>query len=420
VAKELVILMTTPSTRFPAYFKTMITRTIWYLTKQTFKEWQEDKALRLGAALSYYTIFSLAPLLIIVIGIVSIFLGNDSAHTRILAQIQGLIGEQGAKAIEEILTYKERETSHGIMATLIGLFTLLLGATGVVGELQDALNTIWEAPEKKGGIKSILRQRVLSLAMILGIGFLLLVSLVVSAALTAFADFWGTAKILEVLNFIVSIGVITILFAAIFKFLPDIKIAWATVWIGAFVTAVLFTIGKTLTGLYLSKSAVASSFGAAGSLVIILVWVYYNSQILFFGAEFTQVYSKYRSKILQSKKKRDEEISEEDLVPMEANEMEHRDDVNSEIEDGKKSPLYKVAYKAGYQSAKVEELEEDVEHKWKLAKWAYRVVDFLGFRRSAKLGIKGYKAKKKIDEFKQKISSHDDESVQSRQPRDHR
>jgi membrane protein len=392
-------------------------RAIWYLLKQTFKEWQEDKALRLGASLSYYTIFSLAPLLIIVIGLVSIFFGNDSAHTRILAQIQSLIGDQGAKAIEEILTYKERETSHGIMATLIGLFTLLLGATGVVGELQDALNTIWETPERKGGIKSLLRQRVLSLAMILGIGFLLLVSLVISAGLTAIADFWGTAKILEVLNFIVSIGVITVLFAAIFKFLPNIQISWRTVWIGAFVTAVLFTIGKTLTGLYLSKSAVASSFGAAGSLVIILVWVYYNSQILFFGAEFTQVFSKYRSKVSKSK---EGEIAGEDLVPMEVDEMEHKEDVNIERVGDKKSPLYKVAYKAGYQSAKVEELEKDIEHKWTLAKWGYRVIDFLGFRRSVKLGLKGYKAKKKIDQLKQKVSSRDDESAQSTQRSDHR
>jgi hypothetical protein len=189
------------------------------------------------------------------------------------------------------------------------------------------------------------------------------------------------------------------------------------VWIGAFVTAVLFTIGKTLTGLYLSKSAVASSFGAAGSLVIILVWVYYNSQILFFGAEFTQVFSKYRSKVSKSK---EGEIAGEDLVPMEVDEMEHKEDVNIEGVGDKKSPLYKVAYKAGYQSAKVEELEKDIEHKWTLAKWGYRVIDFLGFRRSVKLGLKGYKAKKKIDQLKQKVSSRDDESAQSTQRSDHR
>jgi membrane protein len=372
----------------------MNSKGVWLLAKHTFKEWQEDKALRLGAALSYYTIFSLAPLLIIVIGVVSIFFESDVARTRILDQLQSLIGEQGAVAVGEILKSKEDQASTGIIATIVGLFTLLLGATGVVGELQESLNTIWEAPEPEGGLKAMLRQRILSFAMILGIGFLLLVSLVLSAALTALADYWGTATILEVLNFVVSIAVITVLFAAMFKFLPNIKIPWRTVWIGALVTALLFTIGKTLTALYLSKSAVASGFGAAGSLVIILVWVYYNSQILFIGAEFTQVYSKYRAKI--PRKEEDEQVGES---LMEDQEMEYQDK-----EQNKESPLYKVAYKAGYESAKLEEIEKNVESKWRIAKWGYRIVDFIGIKRSAKLGLKGYKAKKKIDELKQTIT----------------
>ncbi len=369
----------------------MNTRTIWPLAKETFKEWQEDNALRLGAALSYYTIFSLAPLLIIIIGIVSIVFGNDVARTRIMEQMQGLIGEQSAAAIGDLLKSQEEKTSTGIFATLVGVITLLVGATGVVGELQKSLSTIWEAPEPKGGLVALIRERILSLAMILGIGFLLLVSLLLSAALTALGDSWGTAKILESINFVISLAVITVLFAAMFKFLPNVKIPWRNVWIGAAFTAILFTIGKTLTGLYLSKSAVASGFGAAGSLVIILVWVYYNSQILFLGAEFTQVYSKSRARI------NDEEIEGEILEA----------DTMNNVEKGvdNKSPLYKVAYKAGYQSAKADELENKLESKWKLVKWGYRVVDFLGFRRSAKLGWKGYKAKKKIDKVTQKIKA---------------
>lgn len=366
--------------------------TIWLLAKNTIKEWQEDKALRLGAALSYYTIFSLTPLLIIVIAVAGLFFGNDVARDRIMAELNGLLGNQGGSAIGEMLKHQQQQPSKNIIATIIGFITLLLGATGVVGELQDSLNTIWNVENKSsGGLTGMLRQRLLSLGMILGIGFLLLVSLVVSAVLTGIADYWKAAAFFEVLNFALSLVVITVLFAALLKFLPAVKITWRTVWIGAFVTALLFTIGKTLIGLYLSKSAVASSFGAGGSLVIILVWVYYNAQILFLGAEFTQVYSKSLTKT---------DIVGEEYGAIEEKNIEiDMEDKNIEKEIGRDSPAYKIAYQAGYQSAKLASSEKDLAHKWKLAKIGAKIVNFLGFKRSAKLAWKGYKVKKKVDQI---------------------
>jgi membrane protein len=370
----------------------MKANTIWLLVKNTIKEWQEDKALRLGAALSYYTIFSLAPLLIIVIAVAGLFFGNDVARDQIMNQLNGLLGNQGAAAIGDMLKHQQEQPSKSVIATIIGFVTLLLGATGVVGELQDSLNTIWNVENKSSsGIMGIFRQRLLSLGMILGIGFLLLVSLVVSALLTGVASYWESAAFFEVLNFALSLVVITVLFAALLKFLPAVKITWRTVWIGAFVTALLFTIGKTLIGLYLSKSAVASSFGAGGSLVIILVWVYYNAQILFLGAEFTQVYSKSLSKT---------DIADEEYGAVEEKDIKiDMEDKNTEIEIDRDSPAYKIAYQAGYQSAKLASSEKDLAHKWKLAKIGAKIVSFLGFKRSAKLAWKGYKVKKKVDQI---------------------
>lgn len=370
----------------------MKANTIWLLAKNTIKEWQEDKALRLGAALSYYTIFSLTPLLIIVIAVAGLFFGNDVARDRIMAELNGLLGNQGGSAIGEMLKHQQQQPSKNVIATIIGFITLLLGATGVVGELQDSLNTIWNVENKSsGGLTGMLRQRLLSLGMILGIGFLLLVSLVFSAVLTGVASYWKAAAFFEVLNFALSLVVITVLFAALLKFLPAVKIPWRTVWIGAFVTALLFTIGKTLIGLYLSKSAVASSFGAGGSLVIILVWVYYNAQILFLGAEFTQVYSKSLTKT---------DIAEEEYGAIEEKNIEiDMEDKNIEKEIDRDSPAYKIAYQAGYQSAKLGSSEKDLAHKWKLAKIGAKIVSFLGFKRSAKLAWKGYKVKEKVDQI---------------------
>lgn len=273
--------------------------------KQTFKEWNEDKAPRLAAALSYYTVFSLAPLLVLVIAITSFIIGNNvDIRNEIMRHLQGLVGPQGAEIVSTLIE-RNSQPGSGILATIIGIVTLLLGATGVFGQLQDALNTIWEVKPKAGrGILGMLKDRFLSFTMVLGTSFLLLVSLVISTALAFLNQFFtdwldGLGVLAQMINIIVSIGVVTVIFAMIFKFLPDVKIRWADVWIGSLFTAVLFTIGRILLSIYLGNSATTSAYGAAGSLVVLLLWVYYSSQILFFGAEFTQVYARmYGSRIL--------------------------------------------------------------------------------------------------------------------------
>jgi membrane protein len=377
--------------------------TLLYLAKTTIREWLDDKALRLGAALSYYTIFSIAPLLLIVIAIAGLAFGNDMARTQILNQLQGLLGEEGARAIGEMLQNASKRES-GILASIIGFLTLLFGATGVVGQLKDALNTIWEVKEKKSGIKGIFLGRILSLAMILAIGFLLLVSLVISASLTALSDRLGTAAILQVFHFVISLGVVTVLFALIFKYLPDKEVKWRNVWIGAAVTSILFTIGKTLVGMYLAKSSVASGYGAAGSLVIILLWVYYNSQILFLGAEFTQVYSSLQGD--QPPVRLEEETTTERLMRQKAeNDMKQEDEGMEHPENAPElhqnnSPLYKIGFRTGYRLGQLEHTRGDVKKKIKLTKWGVRIVKFLGVKTSAKLGWKGFKIKRKIDDLK--------------------
>lgn len=266
------------------------------LLKQTFTEWQEDKASRLAAALSYYTAFSLAPLLIIVIAITALAFGQDAAQGEIVGQLQDLVGREGAQAIETMIE-NSRKPTEGTIATLISIVILIFGATGVFSQLQDALNTIWNVAPKPGrGVKGIVKDRFLSFAMVIGIGFLLLVSLVLSAALSALSNYIGHLVpslnvVWPLVNFLFSFAVITFLFAVIYKVLPDVKITWNDVWIGAAITALLFTIGKTLIGLYLGNSSVGSTYGAAGSFVVLLLWVNYSAQILFFGAEFTQVYA---------------------------------------------------------------------------------------------------------------------------------
>lgn len=278
------------------------------LLKETFREWREDGANRLAAALAYYTTFSLAPLLVLIIAIAGLVGGHEAAQSQVMAQVQDLLGVQGREFVQGMIQSASRP-STGVTATIIGAVALLFGALGVFGELQNSLNTIWEVKPKpaKGfldGIKRFVVKRLLSFTMVLGIGFLLLASLVISAALSAlgeyidtrlpFADFW-----LELINFIISFVVITFLFTMIFKFLPEINIAWKDVWLGAAVTSALFSLGKFLIGFYLGRSEVGNTFGAAGSLAILLIWIYYSAQILFFGAEFTQVYAnKYGSKIV--------------------------------------------------------------------------------------------------------------------------
>lgn len=276
------------------------------LIKETFQEWSEDKAPRLAAALSYYTVFSLAPLLIIAIAVAGFFLGRGDVQEQILSEVETFLGSGGRDMVRGLIEDASRPGAS-LVATIIGIVTLIFGASGVYGQLQDALNTIWEVELAPGaGIWATIRKRFLSFTMVIGSGFLLLVSLLVSAAISATSTYFsnllpGTDFIWQILNLVASYAVITLLFALIFKVLPDVEIEWGDVWTGALVTALLFTVGKFLIGWYLGTSAPGSTYGGAGSLVAILLWVYYSAQILFFGAEFTQVYARhYGSRILPS------------------------------------------------------------------------------------------------------------------------
>jgi membrane protein len=265
--------------------------------KQTFSEWMEDQAPTLGAALAYYTVFSLAPLLIISISIAGLVFSKEAAQGQIFDQLRGLLGDESGRAMEVMVQNASAEPATGLVATLLGFVTLLFGASGVFAQLQMSLNMIWGVQPKPGrGILGIIQDRILSFGFILVVGFLLLVSLLLTAAIAfvghRFGDMVpGMEALVQILNSIFSLAVIALLFAMIFKFLPDAKIAWRDVWIGAFITAALFTLGKFALGLYLGRSGVGSSYGAAGSLIVLLLWVFFSSQIVFFGAEFTQVYA---------------------------------------------------------------------------------------------------------------------------------
>jgi membrane protein len=279
-------------------------KTIWLLLKNTAIEWQEDKVSLWAAAIAFYTIFSLAPLLIIAIAIAGTVFDREVAQTQILGQIQELIGKQGAIAVRVMIQNAQQPGAGGILATTFGVATLLLGASAVFGQLQEALNTIWDVRPRSGiNLKSFLQKRLLSFAMVLTIGFLLVVSLVVSAALAAIANFFGHLfpqwiQLGQILNLIFSFGGATLLFALVYKVLPDLNIAWSNIWIGATTAALLFTIGKFLIGLYLGNSSIGSSYGAASSLVIVLIWVFFSAQILLLGAEFTQVYTRRRGFVI--------------------------------------------------------------------------------------------------------------------------
>jgi membrane protein len=271
-------------------------KTLWHLAKEAASDWSHDRAPRLGAALAYYTVFSMVPLLIIIISLIGLVFGQEAAQSTILAQITNLVGEQSAAAIKDMIE-RANQPATGLLATVIALATLLLGASGFFGQLQDALNTVWGVEPKEGrGVWGFIKDRFLSFVAVLGTGFLLLVSLVLSSVLAALGKWFSGVlplpeAVLHLVNFVLSLAVITGLFALIFKVLPDARVAWRDVWVGAALTAALFTIGKYAIGLYLGKSHVASAYGAAGSLVIVLVWVYYSAQILLYGAEFTQVYA---------------------------------------------------------------------------------------------------------------------------------
>lgn len=268
------------------------------LVKETAVAWSGSNTPRLGAALAYYTIFAVAPLFIIALWVAGMLFGQEAARQELFGQINGLVGKNGSQAIQSLVA-AANQPKAGTWASIGALAALFVGATAVFVELQDALNLIWGVIPKPGnGIRDFIKNRALSFAMILGIGFLLLVSLVLNAMLSAFGKFAGGAGFLpneqffwKSVNYLVSLGVITLLFALIFKVLPDIKIAWRDVWVGALVTALLFNLGKTLIGLYLGRNSTVSAYGAAGSFIVLLMWVYYSAQILFFGAEFTRLYS---------------------------------------------------------------------------------------------------------------------------------
>jgi membrane protein len=271
-------------------------KTVFALLKATYLEWNNDKAPRMGAALAYYTIFSLAPLLIIAIAIAGLAFGMQAAQGEITRQIQGLIGPDGARAVQAMIQ-SAHKPAHGAIAGLIGILALFLGASGVLSEMQDALNTIWHVnSDDTSGLSKLIKARFLSFGMVLGIGFLLLVSLLLSAVLAALAKYVNgvlpvPAILLESLDFLFSLFFITLLFAMIFKLLPRVAVAWTDVWVGAALTSLLFTAGKFAIGFYIGKSVSASAYGAAGSLVIVVAWIYYSALLLYFGAEFTRVYA---------------------------------------------------------------------------------------------------------------------------------
>ena len=269
----------------------------WQICVAAANAWNDDYAPSMGAALSYYMLFSLAPLLVIVIAIAGMVFGHDAAQGAIIAQLGGIMGKEGATAVQNLLQ-AAHEPSTGVVASIVGGVVLLIGATAMFAELQSDLDRIWQVPakDKPSGIWGWLRSRVLSFGLVLGVAFMLMISLVVSAALAASGEWLGGGSgaesvIANVLNFIASLAIFTLLFALIYKIMPSAKISWHDVWMGSAVTALLFNVGKSLIGLYLAKSSVASGFGAAGSIVFLVAWFYYSAQIFLFGAEYTWVYA---------------------------------------------------------------------------------------------------------------------------------
>ena len=263
----------------------------WPLVKRSLQGWVDDNASSLGAALAFYTLLSLAPLAIIIIAVAGLFIGSAHAQDVLVAQLSQLMGESSAHAIAEVVA-NTRNRSSGLIPTLLGIAALLGGATTVFVELRRDLDLVWRCkPEKSSGLVSWVMTRVLALGIVLAIGFLLLVSLAASTAISAITSTIGVQVVARIGEFVASFGVIMLLFAAIYKLLPNRRIAWGDVWVGAAVTSLLFWIGKYLIGLYLGKAAVGSAYGAAGAIVVVIVWVYYSAQIFFLGAEFTREYA---------------------------------------------------------------------------------------------------------------------------------
>ncbi len=269
------------------------------LFKQAANAWVDDHASSMGAALAFYSAFSLAPLLVIVIAVAGMVYGVDAARGAVMNQFSSLLGPVGADALQKLLVAAAVEGT-GVIATTVGFVLLLVGATTVLVELEDDLNRIWNAPPRhENGLVAIVRARLLSFSLILGIGFLLVVSLVVGGALAALAHYWRfsvtNATVVFLIDFVVSVGVFTVLFAMLYKWLPHVRIDWRDVWAGALITAVLFNVGRLAIGFYLGNGAVASTYAAAGSFVVLLLWLYYSAQIFLFGAEYTWVYAKHRT-----------------------------------------------------------------------------------------------------------------------------
>jgi membrane protein len=271
------------------------------LLAETYDEFIDDKAIKMSAALSFFTLFSLSPLLLIIISIAGAIFGEEAAGGEIVAQIQNLIGYEGAQIIETVIK-NASETETGIVSTIIGIIVLILGSLGVFLELKESLNVIWGAELKPGrGIMGLLKTRLSSFVMVIGTGFLLMVSLVLSSGLSALKNYIGEnlpayVSIIEIVSNIVLFIIFILLFAMIFKYLPDVYVKWKYVWLGALGTSFLFILGKYLIGLYIGNSSYASSFGAAGSIIVLLIWLNYSSMILFFGAEFSQILRKEYSK----------------------------------------------------------------------------------------------------------------------------
>ena len=266
------------------------------LVKRALAGWWNDNVPRLGASLSYYTLFALAPVLVVAIAIAGLAFGPDAVQGEIVGQVRGLVGEEGGMAVQAMLEGASKK-SESRLATAIGLLTFFIGATGAFLELQTALNGIWRVKPKEGGnwLKELVVQRMISFGLVIGVGFLLLVSLLVSAALSALHRYMGAAypelaEVWQAANVLVSFGVTTLLFAMVYRVLPDVQLTWRDVWLGAVVTACLFSVGKFLIGLYLGTSSLASTYGAAGSVVVLLLWVYYSSQLVLLGAEFTRAW----------------------------------------------------------------------------------------------------------------------------------
>jgi len=271
-------------------------RVLWSVARDTVSEWVKHNASSLGAALSFYTLFSIAPILVIAMAVAGAIFGPPVAESHVLEQMRSLLGEAGAAAMQSLLSSAHQSGQKGFAAA-VGVVTLLVGATSVFGELQNTLDYIWKSPQKDGvAWWRILRARILSIGLILGVGFLLMVSLLFSAALAALGAWLGTfmvrwSIVLPALDLVLSLGLITVLFAAIYKYVPREEIAWGDVWIGGLVTACLFSIGKLLIGLYLGRSSLSSAYGAAGSVMVLLLWIYYSAQIFLLGAEFTHVFT---------------------------------------------------------------------------------------------------------------------------------